>query len=82
VYVEPNLFFAFARENSVTADGQKYARSSYLNIKFGVLEIVRYIRRKEACHKAVHSTVGEEHKCKKKNPPLVPRYILHTYHEI
>jgi hypothetical protein len=28
VYVEPKLFFAFARENSVTADGQKYARSS------------------------------------------------------
>jgi SUMO ligase MMS21 Smc5/6 complex component len=58
-YVEPKLFFAFARENSVTADGQKYAQF----VKFGVLEIVRYIRRKEACHKAAHSsTVGEEHK--------------------
>ena len=56
----------------VVADGQKYARSLYFNIKFGVLEIVRYIRRKEACHKGVHSTVGEKHKkymCKKKNPP-------------
>ena len=41
-YVEPKLFFAFARENSVTADGQKYAQF----VKFGVLEIVRYIRRK------------------------------------
>ena len=70
VYVEPKLFFfAFARENCVTANGQKYSRSSYLNIKFGVLEILRYIHRKEACHKAAHSTVGEEHKCKKKNPP-------------
>jgi hypothetical protein len=32
---------------------------------------VEYIRRKEACHKAAHSTVGEEHKkykCKKKIP--------------
>ena len=55
----------------VMADGQKYACSLYFNIKFGVLEIVRYIRRKEDCHKAAHSTVGEEHKkckCKKKNP--------------
>ena len=43
-----------------------------------------YIRRKEACHKAAHSNVGDEHKkykCKKKKP-LVPRYILQTYHEI
>ena len=74
------FFFAFAQENSVhlTADGQKYAHSSYFNIKFGVLEIVRYIRRKEACHKAAHSTVGEEHKkykCKKKIP-LSPQ--VHT----
>ncbi len=46
----------------VMADGQKYARSSYFNIKFGVLEIVQYICRKEDCHKAAHSTVGEEHK--------------------
>ena len=54
----------------VVADGQKYARSLYFNIKFGVLEIVRYIRRKEDCHKAAHSTVGDEHKkYKKKNPP-------------
>ena len=56
----------------VTADGQKYAHSLYFNIKlFRVLEIVRYIRRKEDCHKAVNSTVGEEHKkckCKKKKP--------------
>jgi len=44
------------------ADGQKYAHSSYFNIKYGVLEIVRYICRKEDCHKAAHSTVGEEHK--------------------
>jgi hypothetical protein len=43
-------------------DGQKYARSLYFNIKFRVLEIVRYICRKEGCHKAAHSTVGEEHK--------------------
>jgi hypothetical protein len=46
----------------VTADGQKYAHSSYFNIKSEVLEIVRYMRRKEDCHKAAHSTVGEEHK--------------------
>ena len=46
----------------VVADGQKYARSSYFNIKFGVLEIVQYIRRKEDCKKAAPSTVGEEHK--------------------
>ncbi len=66
-YVEPKLFFfAFARENSVTADGQKYVRTQC--VKFGVLEIVQFIRMKEACHKAAHSTVGEEHKkykCKK-----------------
>ena len=31
---------------------------------FIVLEfvLVRYIRRKDDCHKAAHSTVGEEHK--------------------
>ncbi len=46
----------------VVADGQKYAHTSYFNIKFGVLEIVRYIRRKEDCHKAAPSTVGEENK--------------------
>ena len=46
----------------VVADGQKYARSSYFNIKFGELEIVQYIRRKEDCKKAAPSTVGEEHK--------------------
>jgi hypothetical protein len=56
----------------VMAHGQKYAHSLYFNIKFGVLEIVRYILRKEDCHKAAHSTVGEEHKkhkSEKKNPP-------------
>ena len=37
-------------------------RSTHAVVKFGVLETVRYIRRKEACHKAAHSTVGEEHK--------------------
>jgi hypothetical protein len=68
----------------VMADGQKYAHSSYFNIRFGVLEIVRYIRRKEDCHKAAHNTVGEEHKkyIQEKKSPLVPRYILQTYHEI
>ena len=67
----------------MTADGQKYVRTRF--VKFGVLEIVRYIRRKEACHKAVHSTVGEGEKSTKstsvrKKAPLVPRYII--YHEI
>ena len=58
-YVEPKLFFSLSRGK---IDGQKYARSLYFNIKFRVLEIVRYICRKEGCHKAAHSTVGEEHK--------------------
>ena len=52
--------------------------------KIGVLELVRYIRRKDDRHKAAHSNVGEEHKKyeSEKNLPLVPRYILQTYHEI
>ncbi len=60
------------------ADGHKYARSSYFNIKFGVLEIVRYIRRKEDCYKESHGTVGEEHKKYKseKKIPLSPQ--VHT----
>ncbi len=45
----------------VMADGQKYARRSFPQ-KVGVLEFARHIRRKDDCHKAAHSTVGEEHK--------------------
>ena len=30
--------------------------------KYGVLELVWYICKKDDCHKAAHSTVGEEHK--------------------
>ena len=42
-------------------DGQKYARGSFPK-KIGALEFVQYIRRKDDCHIAAHSTVGEEHK--------------------
>ena len=45
----------------VMADGQKYAHRSFPP-KIGVLEFVQYIRRKDARHKAAHSTVAEEHK--------------------
>ena len=45
----------------VMADGQKYARGSFPK-KIGALEFVQYIRRKDDCHIAAHSTVGEEHK--------------------
>ncbi len=60
------------------ADGQKYARSSYFNIKFGVSEIVLYIRRKEDCKKAASTKSTSL----KKKSPLFPRYILQTYHKI
>ncbi len=76
------FFFAFAQENSVTADGQKCRiRTQFMVLqhkKFGVLEIVRYMRRKESCHKAAHSTVGEEPKSTsvRKKKPLTPQ--VHT----
>ncbi len=76
------FFFTFARENSVTADGQKCRICTQFMVlqhkKFGVLEIVRYIRRKESCHKAAHSTMGEEPKSTsvRKKIPLSPQ--VHT----
>ena len=62
----------------------RIARSSYFKIKFGVLEIVRYIRRKEACPKQRKAPLEMSTKSThvRKKSPLVPRYILQTYHEI
>ena len=37
-------------------------RTQVIPPKIGVLEFVRYIHRKDDCHKAAYSTMGEEHK--------------------
>ncbi len=44
--------------------------------KIGVLELVRYIRRKDDRHKAAHSNVGEEHKKYNSEKKLSPQ--VHT----
>ena len=66
----------------VLADGQKYARSSYFNIKFGVLEIVRYIIWYSTEERGLQKNSEHKKYMSEKKSPLFPRYILQTYHEI
>jgi hypothetical protein len=73
-----------AQSIDAVADGQKYARSSYFNIKFGVLEIVLYTYVGKSTAKKQHAPWEKSTKSTslKKKSPLFPRYILQTYHEI
>jgi hypothetical protein len=65
-----------AQRIDVVADGQKYARSSYFNIKFGVLEIIRYIIWYSTEERGLQKSSEHKKYMSEKKIPLSPQ--VHT----